>query len=197
MTPFTPTLVVGLAGPSGAGKSTLAAILARPPFTATVLPLDAYFTLPKDGLYDNYWDLRCYDVRAFMDALAALKTGRAVQAPVLDYRDFTRIGHQNLEPASIVVAEGMALFRIPSILSLIEIPIFLNPTSATVLARKRLRDQRDRGRPPDEVDAQWAWISSEWANDLQALPPSVHILDDEDPLPSIQNLISQWPSTEL
>lgn len=185
-----PRLVLGIAGPSGAGKSHLAARLADAFHSATVLSLDWFFRVPEDGIYANYWDVRCYDAGGFAEALAGLRAGRAIEAPAIDFRDFSRVGSQMVEPSTLIIAEGMALYRVPEIHSLIDVPIFLDPPVAVVRERKYGRDHHERARDPDMIGEQWPWVLSEWQADLALLSPHVHILGDSDPFAAAQALIS-------
>lgn len=184
--PFT----IGIAGPSGAGKSYLASALARTLAPAAVLSLDWYFCIPKDGIYANYWDIRCYDVRSFILALENLRNGHAINAYSLDYRDFTRTGTKLICPAPTIIAEGMALYRIQKIIEHINLPLFLNPPEAIAYQRKHQRDRLERNRSTEEIDQQWKWIVEEWNIDRKQLPTGVHIVVEADPFDAVCSLLS-------
>jgi uridine kinase len=183
-------LTIGIGGPSGAGKSQLAGELARVFSPAAVLSLDWFFRIPDDGIYANYWDIRCYDAEGFAQALVALRAGQVGNAPMIDFRDFTRTGWQAVVPAALIIVEGMALYRVPGVLSQIDLSFFLDPPEAIVRARKQNRDHRQRDRQPESIDQQWRWVVTEWQRDLKQLLPFVHIVREADPLAIVCSLIS-------
>lgn len=177
--------LVGISGPSGAGKSYLSSLLANDLGSARVISLDWFFEIPEDGVYTNYLDIRCYNVEEFLANLGELLNGKAVRVPKIDFEDFRRVGFQTIEPCDIILAEGMALFRIPEIYAVLDISFFLSPPPEVVHGRKFARDTLERKRPREEIEAQLRWVMSEWQMDLEKLPSQVQVIDSPDPYPFI------------
>lgn len=97
-------LVIGISGPSGAGKTTVANAISRELHDANILSLDWYFRYPESGEYSNYWDVRCYDAEKFLAHVCELKNGRPIQAPQVEFVNFTNIS----PPHHIVFARKLA-----------------------------------------------------------------------------------------
>ena len=107
-----------IAGPPGAGKSTLvepllAALEARAPGQAALLPMDGYHydnaILAERGLLARKGAPETFDVAGFLEALARIRAGRApVAVPVFDRRlDLSRAGARIIEPRHrVVLVEG-------------------------------------------------------------------------------------------
>lgn len=101
-------VVVGITGPVGSGKSTLAQRLAResvsPPLVLTtddylpdydrVAPLDR--DLPEHA-----------DIERLARDLALLRAGRPAQIPVWSFHTHRREGHRDVQPAPLVICEGI------------------------------------------------------------------------------------------
>jgi len=94
--------VVGVTGPMAAGKSTLAAALG-----GLVLSTDRY--LPDyDGLAEHEWDLpERSDLARLGDDLARLRSGARTLVPVWSFHSHSRVGEEPMEPAPLIVVEGL------------------------------------------------------------------------------------------
>lgn len=104
-----PRAVVGITGPVAAGKSTLAARI-----SACIVGTDHY--LPDyDRTPEHLRDLpESSDLPRLARDLAELRAGRATRIPRWTFEAHARVGEQHVEPAPLVVVEGLhALHPIP------------------------------------------------------------------------------------
>jgi uridine kinase len=97
-----PVVAIGITGPVGAGKSTLAGML-----SSCIVRTDDY--LPDYELipYAERDQPRHADLARLASDLAALRAGRTVRAPVWSFHTHRREGERAVEPAAIVVCEGI------------------------------------------------------------------------------------------
>ncbi|MFI4897938.1 MAG: uridine kinase [Phycisphaerales bacterium JB059] len=95
-------VLVGVSGPVGSGKSTLARRLG-----GVVVSTDDY--LPDyEGLPEHERDLpERADLDRLSDNLDALRSGRPTTAPEWSFNTHRRVGERRVEPAPIVVCEGI------------------------------------------------------------------------------------------
>ncbi len=145
--------VVGIAGPSGSGKTTLANALAERA-GGVVFALDAYYrdqrhateaTIDVDIPDAIDKELAVLQARALMD-------GTAVAQPIYDYATHSRTDQTRLvEPARVVLIEGLFALYWPELRALIDTPVFMTLDHDVCLSRRIERDLRERGRSRDEV----------------------------------------------
>lgn len=87
-----------------------------------------------------------------VEHLKALREGNSVQVPQYDYAEHNR--SQNvviLEPASIIVLEGILIFHYPDVRELLDLKIFIDVPLDVCLARRLRRDTQERGRSMESV----------------------------------------------
>jgi hypothetical protein len=94
--------VVGITGPVGAGKSTLAARL-----SGSVLSTDDYLPDYERVPYDERDDPRHVDWGLLIEHLAELRAGRGASVPVWSFQSHRREGARVVEPAGLIVLEGI------------------------------------------------------------------------------------------
>lgn len=155
--------VVGIAGGSGSGKSTLAhAVLEHTRPQSVALSFDSYYRdqchLTRDARRKvNYDHPNSLDVERFSDDLATLKAGHSVAAPVYDFSADTRSDEIALvDPAPIVVVEGILLFVFDAVCELIDLRVFVEVPEAIRTERRVARDVAERGRTREHALAQIA-----------------------------------------
>ena len=182
--------VIGLGGPSGSGKSTLTHILAHKLTSAVVLRQDWFFyDDPEIEVTANFCDDRYLDSAAFVLAVQQLSEGAPAIVPDLDEQTFRVSGSRVIQPMQWVIVEGMTVLRYPPVLGLLRHAYYLAPPEAVIIARKHLRDQADRGRTAEVVDAQLDWVLAEYRSDLRSLPPGVRLLDGDLPCETLAAMI--------
>jgi uridine kinase len=151
--------IVGVAGGSGSGKTTFARKVLEQSAAAGVsglmFSLDNYYrplghlSLKKRQAY-NFDHPDAIDFDLALKQLLQLRAGRSVQQPVYDFKAHTRgLQPRVLEPAPLIVVEGLyALYR-KEFLDLFDCKIFVSTGIATAALRRISRDIVERGRDVD------------------------------------------------
>jgi uridine kinase len=131
---FGDRVVIGVTGSVAAGKSTLARRLSD-----TVVSTDHY--LPNyDETPEALRDLaESSDLEALARNIAALRAGCATDAPVWSFESHRREGMQRIEPARVVVVEGLhALHALPR--AHLDIAVFVEASQPTRWSRAAARE---------------------------------------------------------
>lgn len=156
-------LLIGIAGGTGSGKSTVARRVGESLRGTSVssLDMDAYYRslahLSLDQRRHVNWDHPdAFDVDLLLEHLQALGAGRPVDKPVYDYVTHLRAPEtQRVEPAEVVVIDGILLFVDPRVRALCDVKVFVDTDADIRLVRRIRRDMRVRGRPLDDILEQY------------------------------------------
>ena len=162
------SFLIAMSGGSGSGKSTLAdALIERlGPGKAVIFHEDGYYwPMRHYGPCDteeqrakiiaaaNYDDPASKDNRHLVNDLAALKSGQVIEQPVYDFdrhdRDTSKT--HRIDPAPIIILEGIHALSIPELLPLIDLSIYVDTPDDLRLARRLRRDVIERGRTVQNV----------------------------------------------
>ena len=156
------TLVVGVAGGTGSGKTTLTrALIERFPGKTSVIFHDNYYRQHDELSYEercklNYDAPEAFDNDLMVQQLKELTAGRAVQCPVYDYTVHNRSEETILiEPAPVLIVEGILIFAEPEICDLIDIKLFVDTDADVRILRRIKRDVVERGRTLESVEKQY------------------------------------------
>ena len=171
------SLIIGIAGGTGSGKTTLARKLieAVPAGRAAVIEHDWYYRdrshlSPAEREAVNFDEPAALENDLLIGHLVDLKQGRAVSCPQYDFATHTRgAAHRRIDPASIVVVEGILLFAVPALCALFDLRIFVDTDDDIRLLRRLRRDLNERGRDLDSVEAQY-YGSVRPMHDLHVIP---------------------------
>jgi len=186
--------VVGLAGGSCSGKSTLARALVAGLESrgCAVLSFDAYYRplghLPLAERHRcNFDHPDSLDAELFSEQLRQLAAGRAVDQPLYDFATHSRRAEvRPVEPAPVVLAEGILLLTFASIRSQVDFSVFLDVPEDLRLQRRIARDARERGRSEASVRRQFdesvAPMHGEWVQPSAAFADQVVASIDETSL---------------
>ncbi|MBU2198362.1 MAG: uridine kinase [Alphaproteobacteria bacterium] len=171
MTKRRSAFLIAMSGGSGSCKSTLAeALLAHlGPGQAVMFGEDAYYhPMRHYGDYTtederqaiiagvNYDDPISKEVDHLVRDLKALKAGHGVDQPIYDYERHDRSEKtRRIEPAPILLLEGIHALSMPKIKSLIDLSVYVDTPDDLRLARRIRRDVIDRGREVDNVLEQY------------------------------------------
>lgn len=134
-------LIIGIAGGSGSGKTTLALRL-KERFGEDEVRLishDSYYKRHDELPFEercklNYDHPDAFDNALLIYHLQELKAGRAIDCPVYDYSNHNRSDKvQHIEPAPVLIVEGILPFVEPELCALFDYKIFVDtmPTSAS------------------------------------------------------------------
>jgi uridine kinase len=156
------TLFIGIAGGTGSGKTTLAQRIAQAlPGGVVIIEHDWYYrdrsAVPaamRSGL--NYDEPAALENELLVKDLAALKQGGAVECPQYDFSTHTRFERtEHVEPARIVVVEGILLFAVPELRAAFDLRIFVDTDDDIRLMRRIRRDIVERGRDITAIESQY------------------------------------------
>jgi uridine kinase len=156
------TLLLGIAGGTGSGKTTLAQRIAGAlPGGVVIIEHDWYYRdrsqvppAERSGL--NYDEPAALENDLLAAHLATLKSGRAIECPQYDFSTHTRAARtERIEPARIVVVEGILLFATPVLRDAFDLRIFVDTDDDIRLMRRIRRDIVERGRDIDAIEAQY------------------------------------------
>ena len=183
MTPNGKPLFIGIAGGSGSGKSTVARRVAESLSGASVafIDMDAYYrnfaALPMEERRQINWDHPdAFDFDLFLSQLGDLASGRPIAKPVYDFVTHSRSERTvRIEPADVVVADGILLFVDERVRDLCDVKVFVDADSDIRLIRRIRRDTRTRGRPLEEILDQY--LTTVQPMHLQFVEPSKRYAD--------------------
>ncbi len=147
-------LVIGIAGGTGSGKTTIAHKLAAsiPPERCVVIDHDAYYLdqghLPEAERADiNYDHPAALESGLLAAQLGALRDGQGVDVPIYDFLTHTRrTTTRRVEPAPVVIVEGILVFVEAAVREQMDIKIFVDTDADIRLMRRIRRDLEQRGR---------------------------------------------------
>lgn len=155
-------LIIGVVGGSGSGKTTVArAILASAGVPAAFLDQDAYYRDLAHLTLDerrqvNFDHPDALDNDLLVEHLEALAAGRSIDKPTYDFAAHTRAAETvRIEPARIVLVDGILLFNEPRIRELLDIKVFVDVADDIRFIRRMLRDVAERGRTVEDVVRQY------------------------------------------
>jgi uridine kinase len=156
------TLLIGIAGGTGSGKTTLAQRIARAlPGGVVIIEHDWYYRdrsgvppAERSGL--NYDEPAALENELLARDLATLRSSSVVECPQYDFSTHTRLAKTvRMEPARIVVVEGILLFAVEILRDAFDLRIFVDTDDDIRLMRRIRRDIVDRGRDIEAIEAQY------------------------------------------
>lgn len=155
-------LFIGLAGGSGSGKTTIAdELVDRMDGRVAVLHHDAYYRNRVDLSFEertrvNYDHPNSLETELLIKHLEDLRLGVAVGVPVYDFSEHLRSAETiRVEPARVVVVEGILVLSEPELRSELDLKIFVDTDPDLRLARRLERDIAERSRSVDSVISQY------------------------------------------
>jgi len=176
-------LIIGIAGGSGSGKSTVATNVAELLTTSSVafIDMDAYYKnfpeLTLDERRKLNWDHPdAFDYDLLCQHLEALSRRKAIEKPEYDFVSHLRRPQTiRIEPADVVVIDGILLFVDDRVRELCDVKVFVDADADIRLIRRLQRDTRERGRPLDEIIDQY--LSTVQPMHLEFVEPSKRYAD--------------------
>ena len=156
-------LVIGLAGGTGSGKTTVAEAIvhALDGERVAFLEHDAYYrdlrSLPlEERAAQNFDHPDAFESDLMIDHLRRLRSGESVEKPIYDYAQHLRTEQVvRVEPASVIVVEGILVLAEPELRDLMDLKIFVDTDADLRFVRRIQRDIKERGRSPESVIEQY------------------------------------------
>ncbi len=155
-------LFIGLAGGSGSGKTTIAEeVVDRLDGRVALLHHDAYYRHLVELSFEertrvNYDHPNSLETELLIEQLEMLRSGLAIEHPVYDFSLHLRAPETiRIEPAPVVVVEGILVLSEPELRSELDLKIFVDTDADLRLARRLERDINERGRTVDSVIKQY------------------------------------------
>ncbi|MCK6551592.1 uridine kinase [Myxococcota bacterium] len=155
-------LVLGIAGGTGSGKTTIALALCEALGASVVrVDHDSYYKdqshLPlSEREQINYDHPDSLDNDLLRDHILALRRWEAIDKPLYEFRDHTRRKDSiRLEPAPVIIVEGILTLGIPTLRELMDIKIFVDTDADIRLMRRMRRDIENRGRSFSSIRHQY------------------------------------------
>ena len=85
-----------------------------------------------------------------------MKEGKPIERPVYDFVIHNRRTETvKVEPAKVIIVEGILIFENKDLLKLFDIKVFIDTDADVRIIRRILRDVRERGRSLDSVINQY------------------------------------------
>lgn len=148
--------VMGVAGGSGSGKTTFARAVIEQSraagLTGQMFSLDNYYRPLGHLSFDerkayNFDHPHAIDFELALEQLQKLRAGEAIEQPLYDFHTHTRRQEtMRLEPAQVIVVEGLYALYPKEFLALYDYKIFVSTGIATAALRRISRDITERGR---------------------------------------------------
>jgi uridine kinase len=176
-------LIIGIAGGSGSGKSTVANNVAELLTTSSVafIDMDAYYkNFPSLTLEERKklnWDHPdAFDYDLLCAHLEALARREPIEKPEYDFvTHLRRPGPTRVEPADVIVIDGILLFVDDRVRELCDVKVFVDADADIRIIRRIERETHVRGRPVDEIIEQY--LSTVQPMHLQFVEPSKRYAD--------------------
>jgi uridine kinase len=156
-------MIIGICGGTGSGKTTVANRILESVAAREVIFLqqDSYYRnldqLPLDirnALNFDHPD--AIDNDLLVEHVRALKSGKAIDLPVYDFKTDSRMAETiRVEPRPIVIVEGILIFAETRLLKEMDIKVFVDTPDDIRFIRRLRRDIAERGRTAESVIEQY------------------------------------------
>ena len=156
-------VVIGVAGGTGSGKSTLVKRLQeafKGDDVATICH-DFYYKAHPELTYEertqlNYDHPDAFDTWLMVEHIKALKEGKAVECPTYSFVEHNRAEETlTVAPSKVIIVDGILIFENEELRNIMDIKVFVDTDADVRLARRILRDVRERGRSMESVISQY------------------------------------------
>ncbi len=155
--------VIGVAGGTGSGKSTLVKRLQEAFKDDDVATLchDYYYKAHPELSYEertklNYDHPQAFDTDMMVEHIRALKNNVPVERPVYSFVEHNRTSETvPVKPSKVIIIDGILIFENKELRDLMDIKVYVDTDADIRLARRILRDVRDRGRSMESVITQY------------------------------------------
>ena len=156
-------IVIGVAGGTGSGKSTLVKRLQeafKEEDVATICH-DYYYKAHPELTYEertklNYDHPKAFDTDMMVEHIKALKSNVPIERPVYSFVEHNRTDEKVVvKPSKVIIVDGILIFENKELRDLMDIKVYVDTDADIRLARRILRDVRERGRSMESVITQY------------------------------------------
>ena len=155
--------VIGVAGGTGSGKSTLVKRLQEAFSCEDVATLchDYYYKAHPELSYEertklNYDHPDAFDTDMLVEHIRTLKNGEVIERPVYSFVEHNRTNERVVvKPSKVIIIDGILIFENKELRDQMDIKVFVDTDADLRLARRILRDVRERGRSMESVINQY------------------------------------------
>lgn len=159
-------IVIGVTGGSGSGKSSVSRRILDifGENSVALLQQDYYYKdqthLPfEERLLTNYDHPLAFDNELFATHVQQLLNRESIYRPVYDYVNHTRSKEVVLQDSKdVIIIEGLMILGEESLRQLMDIKVYVDTDDDIRLARRILRDMKERGRSVDSVIKQYVEV---------------------------------------
>jgi uridine kinase len=155
-------ILIGIAGGTGSGKTTMAEKIQDAfPDQSILICQDSYYKdLSHHPLEEkarlNFDHPNSLDFDLLRDHLLDLIQWKAIEQPIYSFTTHKRdTKTQRVEPAQVIIVEGILLFAALEVRDLFDLKIFVETDADIRLIRRIERDIAERGRSFDSVKEQY------------------------------------------
>jgi uridine kinase len=154
--------VIGVAGGTGSGKSTLVKRL-QEAFKDDVATIchDYYYKAHPELTYEertklNYDHPQSFDTDMMVEHIKTLKNNVPIERPVYSFVEHNRTDEKVLvKPSKVIIVDGILIFENKELRDLMDMKVYVDTDADIRLARRILRDVRERGRSMESVITQY------------------------------------------
>ena len=155
--------IIGVAGGTGSGKSTLVKRLQEAFRDEDVATLchDYYYKAHPELTYEertklNYDHPQSFDTDMLVEHIRTLKQNVPIERPVYSFVEHNRTEEKiAVKPSNVIIIDGILIFENKELRDLMDIKVFVDTDADVRLARRILRDVRERGRSMESVINQY------------------------------------------
>ena len=156
-------VVIGVAGGTGSGKSTLVKRLQEAFKNDDVATIchDFYYKAHPELSYEertklNYDHPAAFDTDMLVEHIRQLKEGKNVECPVYSFVEHNRTTETlPVAPSKVIIIDGILIFENEELRDMMDIKVYVDTDADLRLARRILRDVRERGRSMESVISQY------------------------------------------
>lgn len=159
----TPPFVIGVAGGTGSGKTTVSTIIQETVGREHIVYLqhDSYYKdyselTPEERRRLNYDHPDSLDSSLLAQHLRQLKQWQPVDVPIYNFSTDSRMADtEHVEPAEIVLVEGILIFAEKELRELMDMRIYVDTDADLRFIRRLRRDMLERGRSLESIINQY------------------------------------------
>ncbi len=156
-------VVIGVAGGTGSGKSTLVKRLQEAFKNDDVATIchDFYYKAHPELSYEertklNYDHPAAFDTDMLVEHIRQLKEGKNIECPVYSFVEHNRTTETlPVAPSKVIIIDGILIFENEELRDMMDIKVYVDTDADLRLARRILRDVRERGRSMESVISQY------------------------------------------